>query len=274
MQTNTHLNNRRILWLTDLHLDRADLINKRLLYDGLAGIEYDIAVITGDISTSSQLQTHLLEIAHACYPRPVYFVLGNHDYYGSGLAEVDQGVEQICQQTENLHVMDGSQVIDLGCGVGLIGHRGWADARAGNGESTRVQNPDRNHIKDFEGLNTNEMIRKMRLLGDESARCMRRTLRSALCRFPHVVILTHVPPLDGVVMYNSKPCDLERIPHFANLSLGFAIRGITRSYPHRKVTVLCGHSHSGHVCDILYNLTMRVGEARTGKPDIQDVLIF
>lgn len=274
MKTPTSPPPRKILWLTDLHLDRASDVDQQRLFDGLAGIDYDAAVITGDISSASQLREHLLRIAHACLPRPVYFVPGNHDYYGSGIAAVDHEVSMFCQEADNLHHMDGSQVIDLGGGLGLIGHRGWADARAGEGAFTRIQNPDRNHIEEFAGLESDDVMRTMRHLGAESARRMRRTLPIALSRYRHVVILTHVPPLPDVVMYDSNPCAPDRIPHFSNLSMGLAIRGIARAFPRRKVTVLCGHSHSACVCDILPNLTMRAGEARTGKPQWQDVLEF
>lgn len=51
--------------------------------------EFDAAVITGDISEAVRLPEDLVVLGEACAPRPLYFVLGNHDFFGSSFAEVD-----------------------------------------------------------------------------------------------------------------------------------------------------------------------------------------
>ena len=78
--TSIHTHKTERLWLTDLHLDMATDEARGHFLDKLAGIRYDAVLITGDISTSRHLTRHLAEISRACGPRPVYFILGNHDY--------------------------------------------------------------------------------------------------------------------------------------------------------------------------------------------------
>jgi hypothetical protein len=65
------------------------------------------------------------------------------------------------------------------------------------------------------------------------------------------------------------------LPHFSNLSAGLAILGIARAFPQhpqRRITILAGHAHSKCIQTILPNLTIRVGHARTGRPDVFELL--
>ncbi len=264
----------QVQWLTDLHLDGVSTDNQRRLLNCLAASESGLVVISGDISSARHLNGHLLQLAAACAPRPVYFTLGNHDYHGSGLNEVEQGVADLCHSHTNLHYLNGRNIIPISRGTCLVGYRGWADARAGYGTRTVVDSRDRTQISDFHGMSPSESLRKMRELGAESARMIRRTLPQALSRFRHVVVLSHVPPFPESVIYNGKPCAPTHLPHFCNLSAGLAIRAITSAYPQSRVTVLSGHSHSQSSAQILPNLTARVGCARPGRPGLLDLLEF
>lgn len=263
-----------VQWLTDLHLDRASPWHQRGFLGRLAASESGIVVISGDISSARDLNRHLLQIAEACAPRPVYFTLGNHDYHHGGLREVEDGVAELCRSHANLHFLNGRGITPISRSTCLVGFRGWADARAGYGAQTVVDSRDRLLIRDFHGLGPHESLLKMTELGAESARMIRRILPLALSRFRHVVILSHVPPFAASLIYNGKSCAPTHLPHFCNFSAGLAIRAITSAYPQRRVTVLSGHSHSQSVSQILPNLIALVGHARPGRPGLQNVLEF
>ena len=85
----------KLLWLTDLHLDRVDQTRLKAFYGVLASQSADAAVITGDISNAHLLPSHLLELGKTFGTRPVYFVLGNHDFYGSSFDDVDRAVTDL-----------------------------------------------------------------------------------------------------------------------------------------------------------------------------------
>ncbi len=53
----------------------------------LASQKLDGLFLTGDISTASQIEAHL-QLFEDLYQSPVYFVLGNHDYYGGSIEAV------------------------------------------------------------------------------------------------------------------------------------------------------------------------------------------
>lgn len=274
MKTNASTNRPAALWLGDLHFDRTSQRQRDILFDRISKTESNSVFVSGDISSSRHLQRHLGQLGAACAPRPVYFVAGNHDFHGSGIDEVEGGLAALCGFHENLHHLDGKRIIPLGGGIGLIGHRGWADARAGYGHDTVIDSPDRHVIRDFQGLTRDQALRKMTELGKESARAIRKVLPLALTRFRHVVIVTHVPPFPSAVTYDGKPCGRTHLPHFANLSAGMAILGIARAFPERHITVLAGHTHTGHTAEILPNLSIRVGQARTGKPGVFGLIRF
>ena len=251
-----------VLFLTDPHLDRTAEDKIACLLRRIRSAESDVVLITGDISDAHNLRRHLGLLAEACAPRPLYFLLGNHDYYGGDFHGVATDVKDLCGSIGNLHHLDGSGVIRLSVGVGLLGHGGWADARAGDGLETTVQSRDCGSIADFRNLDHRQTLDRMRSLGVESADKIRSIFPLALTCYRHVIVATHVPPFHNAVLHNGKPADHRYLPHFCNLSVGVMLVGIMRAYPRRHVTVLAGHSHGAFAKNMTRNLSVRVGASR------------
>lgn len=260
------------LWVGDLHLDRADTHSRMKLYETIKTNESESVIVTGDVASACHLRNHLTELASVCWPRPCYFVPGNHDYHGSSIAKSDQNLIALQNDVTNFHFLNGKRIIPLSKKSCLIGHGGWADARAGHGKLTIIGSPDRHSIHDFQGMGHKAALRKMNELGRESAAAIRGILPLALTRYQHVVIATHVPPFPTAVRFDDQPCGSMYLPHFSNLSVGLAILGIARAFPNRKITILAGHAHSQCVQTILPNLSIRVGHARTGRPNVFEFL--
>lgn len=261
-----------VLWLGDLHLDKADDEQREKLFDTIRSSQSDCVIITGDSGNSHDLQGHLTALASVCWPRKCYFVPGNHDFHGSSIAKVEKTLENLQTGISNLHFLNGKRLIPLGHDTCLIGHGGWADARAGYGQHTIIDSPDRHAIRDFYGMDRRTALQKMTELGRNSAAAIRKILPLALSRYHHVVIATHVPPFPTAVRFNDQPCGRMHQPHFTNLSVGLAILGIARAFPQNRITILAGHAHSKCIQTILPNLTIRVGHARTGRPAVFELL--
>lgn len=264
----------KVLWLSDLHIDRATDEQQSRLADKLAALAYDAAVITGDSSSGPALVRHLSMLADACAPRRLLLVLGNHDFYNGSFREVREAVARICRTTRNLTHLGMGDVVALNANTAVIGHDGWADARAGWGSRTIIESRDHHYIEDFQNLTKEELFSRMESLGRESAAAFRATLPRALKRYRHVVVATHVPPFPSAAHFSGKICDATFQPHFSNISAGLALIGITKKFPRNFVTVLAGHTHSPVHAKILPNLEIRVAGAQTGKPAIQDILQF
>jgi hypothetical protein len=223
-------------------------------------------VVTGDISNGKHLSTHLRELADACKPRPVYFVCGNHDYFGSSFERVRQDLGIICAKLSNLHHLGHGEIIPLGDHEALIGHGGWADGRAGHGSASRVHNPDFYGIEDFRGMGTDACFQKMKKLGRESGEYFRMILPYALTCYRHIWIATHVPPFTQAVLWNGKQSSYKFQPHYTNVSVGYVLWQMSKAFPRSTMTVLSGHTHSQVSLYLRPNLHVHTAGVTPGYP--------
>ncbi len=263
-----------LIWLTDLHLDQATITVRTQFLESLSCAQFDAAVITGDISDAAHLPSDLLALSRACGNRAVYFVLGNHDFHGGSFASVDAAVAIVCVQQTNLRHL-GSQnetgIIPLGNDTALVGHRGWADARAGSGADSPLHNPDTDLIEDFLGASFKARFERMRELGEASACHFRKVLPYALASYRHVYAATHVPPFVEAAIYNGKLCGRNHRPFYTNVSAGGVIRPIGNRFPRKRLTVLCGHTHHAAHVNVSANVEVFAGRVRPGHPRPQVV---
>lgn len=263
---------RKLLWLSDIHLDQAQDEEKRRFFSRLESSHCDAVMVTGDIATSGHLIANLSEISRVFGTTPVMFVLGNHDYFGSSFSEVDSGVEKLCKTHRNLVALGKGEIIELSPDTALVGHRGWFDGLAGAGARTRVASADRYHISDFTGVDRAGYFRKLRELGRESAVYFRRVLPAALLQHRTVLVATHVPPFTQALRHAGTHCHWQRQPFFSNRAAGNAIVGISRRFGHRRIVVHAGHSHSPATVSLSPNLEIQVAGAQPGCPAMQKIL--
>lgn len=269
MRTTPHT--KSILWLTDLHLDRAKPEHKAALYEEIQRSVADTLLITGDISTAKNLPLHLRELAAAASWRQVFFVLGNHDFHGSSFAQVESCVAGVCGSHVNLRQLGQGEILRLNDETALVGHRGWADGRMGWGARTLARNPDFAAIDDFRGLDRKAAFKLLGRLGSESALYLRSVMPYALTCYKHVIVATHVPPMTSAALYDGKPCDWLRQPFYCNIATGALLLAISKSFARKTITVLCGHTHSAARVQATPNLEIRVGGAKPGHPRSQGV---
>jgi predicted phosphohydrolase len=257
--------------MTDLHLDKAAEVTRNEFYHRLANTQCERFVITGDISNAAQLPTQLRDLALVCAPRPVAFVLGNHDFYGSSIGEVENRVAQVCLAHPNLLNLAGGEIMPIDSETVLVGHHGWADGQAGFGNRSWAHQPDHDLIEDFKNCSKAAQFALMEKLGRESARHLRDVLPEALSHYKRTVVATHVPPFRQAVRFDNAACDATRLPHFVNLATGNVIAGIAKQFPKKSITVLCGHTHSRARVKITSNVQAFVGAARSGKPIVEAI---
>ena len=74
----------KLAWATDIHLCHAGESARRTFCQSVSE-QADLLVVTGDIAESQILGTALTALASQT-ERPVYFVLGNHDFYHGSIA--------------------------------------------------------------------------------------------------------------------------------------------------------------------------------------------
>ena len=109
-----------LAWLTDVHLNFVDSDARKEFYASVRDAAADAVLLGGDIGESASVGGFLREIESAI-DSPVYFVLGNHDYYGGSITGVQAEVRGA---SGRLVWLPEAGVIRLRDGVALIGHGG------------------------------------------------------------------------------------------------------------------------------------------------------
>jgi len=244
---------------------------RSLFYGELQRENLDVLLVGGDIGLSDSVTQFLDDIASAV-EAPIYFVLGNHDFYGGSIAEVRRRVREHCASHRYLHWLPDTGVVELTGKVALAGHDSWSDGRLGDYAQSEVMLTDYFGIEDLSGLSKEARLAKLNCLGDEAAEFLDSHVRRALGRRPEVLVLTHVPPFREACWHEGKISRDEYLPHFGCRAVGDRLLSIMLENPDKQMTVLCGHTHGGGFAQILPNLSVRTGASEYEHPRIQCVL--
>ena len=264
---------KRIAWTTDLHLDFLDSASQITAFcRSLVETKPDGVLIGGDTAIATTLENSLrvLERELRC---PIYFVLGNHDFYKSSMAAVHSTAIRLSNHSRWLRWLSHAGVIELTPSTGLVGHDGWADGRLGNSIRSDVTLSDYFLIQDLSDLPKAALFAKLNALGEQAARALKPPLLSAVTRFPHVLLLTHVPPFKEACWYEGHISDDEFLPHFTCGAIGDLLRQVMPHYPECQLTVLCGHTHGQGQVTILPNLVVKTGGAEYGRPRLNELIV-
>jgi len=261
----------RLAWLTDIHLDFLTLQHiQDFCYKALES-KADAFIIGGDISVAPALHTHLRILEHY-WKRPIYFVLGNHDYYRGSIKDVRGALPSFLSKHDNLHWLLLEGVVRLSDSTALIGHGCWADGRLGLGSASEIMLNDYALIEELTGLGQVALFRKLNVLGDRAAAELQPVLQEALANYSEVIAVTHVPPFEESAAYNHHISDGQFLPHFVCHAVGEMMRDEMRRHPEQKLTVLCGHTHGAGEAHIAENLVVKTGGARYRYPEVQQVI--
>jgi predicted phosphohydrolase len=261
----------QLAWMTDLHLDFPDPADRLRFYEDLATCRADALLLGGDTGEAPTFAQYLEEIARQV-EIPVYFVLGNHDYYHGSIAEVRAAAEALQHLNPRLVCLSATGVIELTPATGLVGHGGWGDGTLGDFATSTVRLNDYELIQDLAGYSPEILRHKLRRLGEDAAAHLRFSLPEALARYEHVVVLMHVPPFAEACWYQGHTGDDNWLPHFTCGLAGEVLRAMAQTHPHRHITVLCGHTHHPGEAQILPNLSVLTAGAEYGQPRIDRIL--
>lgn len=260
----------RLAWLTDIHLNFVDLDGVEAFADSVAAQKPDAVLITGDIGEAFSV-TFLLEALAGLIRRPIYFVLGNHDFYRGSIHEVRAAAAEAAAASPWLTWLPAAGVVPLTPDFALVGHDGWADGRCGDYDNSWVVLNDYMLIREFHGRNKQERLALMQSLGDQAAAYLRGVLPEALESHRRVLVAIHTPPFREACWHDGRISDDHYLPHFVCRSAGDALRDVADAYPASGLLVLCGHSHGAGRADVRPNLVVLTGGAEYGAPAVQRV---
>ena len=264
----------RLAWATDVHFNflsdaEVDIFVSRVMETNADGL-----VLCGDIAESHDFAGHLEDLAERI-KRPIYFVLGNHDFYKGSIRKVRAKARALSRNNPWLWWLPDVGVLELTEDVALMGHDGWSDGRLGDYQRSTVRLNDYMLISELSGLTHKQRLLVLNRLGDEAAAFAREVLQSALSRFEKkVVFVTHPPPFAEACWHDGRLSNDDWLPHFACGALGEALLEAAEGFPQRDILVLCGHTHGAGEVTIRPNLSVLTGGAIYGAPSIAGVLEF
>lgn len=272
----------KYVWASDIHLDHIDDDAKLVEFANSLVVSDPVGVfLTGDISNANRLVYHL-SVLERVVQRPVFFVLGNHDYFYGDIESVRKSMRQVSNMSQYLKYMPLSSYVALSPATALVGHDGWYDAVYGDGDRSRFLMNDWSLIKDYvpasgggqymnmmKGVKDKaEVIAISRRLAHEGVTHIMNGIKSAVRYHKNVVVLTHYPPFRESHIYNGAIGDAEAQPWFTSGMMGTMLLDAAKAFPAVSFTVLAGHTHGLYAGQPLPNLKVNVAGARYGRPDV------
>lgn len=261
-------------WITDPHFDhvgrrdptRADTLVKAFL-ESVEAEKFAGVFITGDIATSYGIRKYLrlIEQIVTC---PVFFVLGNHDFWGSSTKKVRHGVTEVASKSTILHYLstEGHYNLFENPDTAILGHDGWYDGLNGAGIASKFFMNDWRVMEDYRfdpssPLPFHEQILKVSkdLTIEALVHIGNNAYKAIESGATRIVILTHVPPFEEAHVHEGKPGDANAAPWFTSKLMGLLLKTLANQFPKVTFEVFCGHTHERTVTSIKPNLICHVG---------------
>ena len=261
----------RLAWATDIHLNHLHPLDLERFIETLGACNADAYLLTGDIAEAPTLGPRLRRLAEAL-GKPIYFVLGNHDYYFGSIARVREEAARLTADVAHLHWLPAVGVVELSDSTALVGHGGWGDGREGAARTTPVRLNDSNLIEELTTLSHSQSLPILAQLGQEAADALAPHLSDAVARFDRVIVATHVPPFRQATWHEGELSNDQWLPFFCCGAMGQQLLKVFEANPQCMGTVLCGHTHSQGRYQALPNLKVVTGKAVYGAPVIADVI--
>lgn len=290
----------KLAWLTDIHLNFLEQYQRIIFYEEIRDAEIDAVMITGDIGEATCTDYFLLEM-QMIIRKPIYFVLGNHDFYnGSFVYTVRSKMEKLNKISHDLiYLTDKStQFFKLPTTATsaftlktvILGVDGWADARNGNYKGTTIELNDSRYIHELSIARTSRcgmgmtdgdrdpVFMAMRFQADCDARNLDEKIKCAINKRTdetealQIIIATHVPPFEQLAFYRGKVSGQDFLPFYTSKATGDVLLAAAKANPNVIFNVYCGHSHGEANTMILPNLGGECGQADYMYPKIQKII--
>jgi predicted MPP superfamily phosphohydrolase len=269
---------------SDIHLNFLTIERVEAFACGIFDADVDGVLITGDISTALTLTAHLKMLV-AIIEKPIYFVLGNHDYWGSHFGRVMNEMVDLMKDEPLLHWLSESDPIALTNQTALVGVDGWYDMGHGDAHNSSTLMNDWFKISNFfvaaapmmhvsePKISRDVIVSISRQKAQQDAAHADNLLHEAFSKHDHVIFATHVPPWHHIARYNGRPTEIDMLPYYTSKVMGDMLEAIAKNLPHGKtLTVFCGHTHNPASAQILPNLSAYCTGAKYYSPMISRIV--
>lgn len=283
----------KYIHITDTHLDHLfpqtnGLTKEQLMKQHVALVESFISrltsenevqnyFLTGDISSGELIGSHLRMLAEGFLKKGkrLFFILGNHDYYGSSFASVEQEVKNLAadkKYKKTLFYVNSKSWFDKTEQVLVAGSNGWYDGEYSPFTYNSVEMNDYYLIKELKEIrlkSRDELFLKNKDLSKNYVASLVQDIEFGILGYnpKNIAVLTHVPVFMELSTYKGKISDDVWMPCFSSKFMGDALLNLANKYQEINFHVFCGHSHGEANYSPLPNLSCRTGKARYGTPE-------
>ena len=259
----------RLAWLTDLHLNFVSARKVTAFVAEVAALQPDAILLGGDVGEANSVASWL-EMLTRAWTIPIFFVLGNHDFYHGSIEAVRTTAAALTQRHPALTYLSGAEPVLLPGGTLLVGTDGWGDGGFGDAVRSHVRLNDFVLIEEVQAASPgNEQRALLARLGQDSAAQLHRSLTGGLEQAKRVICLTHVPPFREAAWHEGRISDENFLPWFSCRATGEVLRTTATAHPDKPMLVLCGHTHGVGEVQILPNLRVLTGGTEYGHPKVQ-----
>lgn len=253
----------KLVWMSDIHLN---FLDEKARFDFYNKIKGDIVVISGDIAESNTVSSFIKEM-ETVTKLPVYFVLGNHDFYRSSITSVKRSVKP-------LRYLPKFDFVRLNASIALLGVDGWGDCRNGDYDYSRIIMNDWLHIQElrreyFKGKDALKIV--LQKLADKDARALKRKVNKAIKNgFTKIILVSHVPAFEEACLYAGRKSTPDGLPFFSSRILGETILPVAKKHPKVDFLWLSGHTHSRVIYKPCANMVVKVAKSEYFLPQIEE----
>lgn len=268
----------KVAWTSDTHLDlvRSKKEEKDTFFNALR--THDAVIISGDIAENTS--SYLLEL-YRSIQKPIYFVLGNHDYYRSSFSAT---VASMSSLPSDVHYLPFG-IVYLNNSTAVIGVDGWYDLKNGSFKDTVAILADFVYIKElkpclsctsryFYDLDKSKLKKAIA----EKVKQDKESLKSHLDvvlknrNITNIIVVLHVPPFEQSAKYKGEPTSSDMLPYFSSKTYGRMLLSAAKRRPKVNFTVLCGHTHDTAYYSPIDNIQVYTAAAEYGHPEIAGIL--
>jgi predicted phosphohydrolase len=277
----------RYAWCTDTHLDFISHDTQKLItfVNSIKRLSVDGLLLTGDISVGPQLSEHL-GLIEAGLEAPIYFVLGNHDYYHASIENMRGRMKELTNVSQYLKYLPTVPYVPISQSTALVGHDGWYDGLNGDRKNSTFVMSDWSQIQEFYEVAGNPrelkwgnydmaaILKKSQELALEATQHVHDGIKAAIRYHDKIIVMTHFPPFVESHMHEGRPGGMTALPWYTSKIMGDMLLNAAQTFPNKQFVVLAGHTHGkwdGQIREHK-NLHCHVGHADYGRPEVQLVL--
>lgn len=256
------------LFLTDPHIDYILSFKFKSILEKIKKFPIKAIFAAGDFANGNSGLKYL-EILQKTTNFPIYYVLGNHDFWGSTFEKTEK--LHSSNKNSNLNYLTSlEKPIRLNDNTCLIGENGWYDGGWGVNHYLLISSLDFLLIKNLSIFSSREeKLRAVENLARLSIERLSNKLHLALEEYDTVYLLTHVPPWPDETSVDWID-ELWKPYNSCKLMAEF-LQKVMANYPNKKLKIWAGHTHMDHYL-VKGNIEMRVASASLGSINIDTII--